>query len=248
MGSLSGTYKEAYREGFGPLIEGFSFVPYNNFEKMESAVTDKTAGIILELVQGEGGINIADKEYISSVRKLCDEKGIIFIADEIQTGFCRTGKFFASEHYNLNPDLMTVAKGIAGGFPIGAVLCSDKISMPVGKHGTTFGGNPLACAAANAAIDFMNENKLYEQAEAKGKYFVDSLNREELTKVREIRSLGLMIGIELKEKVKPYLQQLMEKKVLALPAGLTVIRLLPPLTISTEELDIVAQTLIEVLK
>jgi acetylornithine/LysW-gamma-L-lysine aminotransferase len=248
MGSLSGTFKEEYRSGFGPLIEGFSFVPYNNFEKLEAAVTGKTAGIILELVQGEGGINIADKEYISSVRKLCDEKNIMFIADEIQTGFCRTGKFFASGHYNLNPDLMTVAKGIAGGFPVGAVLCSDKISMPVGKHGTTFGGNPLACAAAIAAIDFMIENKLDEQAEAKGKYFKAGLKQEELSKVKEIRNLGLMIGIELNEPVKPYLQQLMEKKILALPAGLTVIRLLPPLTISNEELNIVAENLIEVLK
>lgn len=248
MGSLSGTYKEAYREGFGPLIEGFSFVPYNNFEKLESAVTSNTAGIILELVQGEGGINIADKEFILNVRELCDNKGIMFIVDEIQTGFCRTGRFFASEYYDLNPDIMTVAKGIAGGFPVGAVLCSDKISMPVGKHGTTFGGNPLACAAAIAAIDFMIENKLYEQAETKGKYFVDKLKQEELSKVREIRNLGLMIGIELKEKVKSFLQELMERNILVLPAGLTVLRLLPPLTISTEELDIVADKLIEILK
>ncbi len=248
MGSLSGTYKEAYRDGFGPLIEGFSFVPYNNFEKLESAVTSNTAGIILELVQGEGGINIADKEFISKVRKLCDDKGIMFIADEIQTGFCRTGRFFACEHYDLNPDIMTVAKGIAGGFPVGAVLCSDKISMPLGKHGTTFGGNPLACAAAIAAIDYMVENKLYEQAESKGKYFAEKLNQAELSKVREIRHLGLMIGIELKEKVQPYLQELMKKKVLVLPAGLTVLRLLPPLTISKEELDTVAEKLIEVLK
>lgn len=248
MGALSGTFKEAYRDGFGPLIEGFSFVPYNNIEKMETSVTDNTAGIILELVQGEGGINIADKEYISSVRKLCDDKGIIFIVDEIQTGFCRTGKFFASEHYDLNPDIMTVAKGIAGGFPIGAALCSDKINMPIGKHGTTFGGNPLACAAANAAIDFMNDNKLYEQAEAKGKYIVDKLRQEDLSKVREIRNLGLMIGIELKEKVKPYLEKLLKRKILALPAGLTVIRLLPPATISTEDLDVVASNLIEILK
>jgi acetylornithine/LysW-gamma-L-lysine aminotransferase len=172
----------------------------------------------------------------------------MFIADEIQTGFCRTGRFFACEHYGLNPDIMTVAKGIAGGFPVGAVLCSDKISMPVGKHGTTFGGNPLACAAALAAINFMTGNKLYDKAETKGKYFVDKLKREKLGKVREIRHLGLMIGIELKEKVKPYLQQLMERNILVLPAGLTVIRLLPPLTISTEELNIVAEKLIEVLK
>jgi len=248
MGALSGTYKEDYREGFGPLLEGFSFVPYNNIEKMEAAVTDNTAGIILELVQGEGGINIADKEYISNVRKLCDDKGIIFIVDEIQTGFCRTGKFFASEHYNLNPDIMTAAKGIAGGFPIGATLCSDKINMPIGKHGTTFGGNPLACAAAIAAIDFMTENKLCEQAEKKGNYFVAKLKRENLSKVIEIRNLGLMIGIELKEKVKPYLQELLDRKILALPAGLTVIRLLPPATISTEDLDVVASNLIQVLK
>lgn len=247
MGALSGTFKEEYREGFGPLIAGFSFVPYNNFEKMEAQVNEKTAGIILELIQGEGGINIADKEYITKVRNLCDDKGIIFIVDEIQTGFCRTGRFFASEHYDLNPDIMTVAKGIAGGFPMGAALCSNKINMPIGKHGTTFGGNPLACAAAIAAIDFMLDNKLYKQAEDKGKHFTNKLRQKDLSKVREIRNLGLMIGIELKEKVKPYLEELLARKVLALPSGLTVIRLLPPLTISTEELDVVAEKLIEIL-
>lgn len=247
MGALSATYKPEYREGFEPFLPGFSTVPYNNIEKLTAAVDEDTAGIILEPVQGEGGINIGDKEYFVAVRKLCDEKGILLIMDEIQTGFCRTGKMFAIEHLEIEADMMTVAKSIGGGFPMGAILCSEKIKVATGKHGSTFGGNPLACAAGLASIDFMLENKLWEQAEAKGKYFVDKLSSQSLSKVREIRRLGLMVGIEIKEKVQPYLAELMKKGVIALPAGATVIRLLPPLVISYEELDIVIEKLIEAL-
>jgi acetylornithine/LysW-gamma-L-lysine aminotransferase len=139
MGALSATFKKEYREAFEPLVPGFSFAPYNNFEKLAEAVDDDTAGIILEVVQGEGGINIGDREYFQKVRKLCDEKNILLIIDEIQTGFCRTGKMFAIEHYGIEADMMTLAKSIAGGFPMGALLCSDKIQIERGKHGSTFG-------------------------------------------------------------------------------------------------------------
>ncbi|KAF0138974.1 MAG: acetylornithine aminotransferase apoenzyme [Stygiobacter sp.] len=159
-GALSATYKKEYREIFEPLVPGFSFVPYNNFEKLAEAADDQTAGIILELVQGEGGINIGQKEYFQQVRELCNEKGIMLIIDEIQTGFCRTGTMFAIEQYGIEADMMTVAKSIAGGFPMGAILCSDKIQIEKGKHGSTFGGNPLACAAGTASIDYMIDNKL----------------------------------------------------------------------------------------
>ena len=248
MGALSGTHKADYRKPFEPLVPGFSFVPFNKIEKLEEAITDKTAGIILEVVQGEGGINIGSQEYFNDVRKLCDDNKIILIIDEIQSGFCRTGKMFASDHFNLQPDIMTVAKGIAGGFPLGAALCSDKICVQVGKHGSTFGGNPLGAASSIAAIDFMLDNNLAKQAEEKGNYFVSKLDVDSLSKVRGVRNLGLMIGIELKEKVQPYLVELMDKGILAMPAGKTILRLLPPAVISYDELDKVAEVLNEMLK
>lgn len=246
-GALSATYKKEYRDIFEPLVPGFSFVPYNNFEKLAEAVDEDTAGIILELVQGEGGINIGQKEYFQKVRELCNEKNILLIIDEIQTGFCRTGTMFAIEQYGIDADMMTVAKSIAGGFPMGALLCSEKIQIEKGKHGSTFGGNPLACAAGTASIDFMIENKLWEQADEKGKYFKEKLSSFTLSKVREIRVIGLMIGIELKDKSQPVIVELLERKVLSLPAGTTVLRLLPPLTISYEELDKAINILAEVL-
>ncbi len=247
MGALSATYKTEYREGFGPLVPGFSFVPYNNFEKLSAAVDDDTAGIILEPIQGEGGINIGQKEYFQKVRQLCDEKNILLIIDEIQTGFCRTGKMFAIEYLGIEADMMTLAKSIAGGFPMGALLCSDKITVEKSKHGSTFGGNPLACAAGIAAIDFMLENKLWEQAEAKGKYFKEKLEKHQLAKVREIRIIGLMIGIELKDKSQPVILELLKHKILSLPAGTTVLRMLPPLVINYEDLDTVIEKLVEIL-
>ncbi|MEJ2544888.1 MAG: acetylornithine/succinylornithine family transaminase [Calditrichaceae bacterium] len=247
MGALSATFNPKYRNPFKPLIPGFNFVPYNNFEKLEEKVTDKTAAIMLEVVQGEGGVHIGDAEFFKKVSQLCKEKNILFIVDEVQTGFCRTGKMFASEHFDLQPDILCLAKAMAGGLPIGAVLCSDKIQVSFGSHGTTFGGNPLVAAAANAAIDFMIEVNLADQAFDKGKYFAEKFSKIELEKVREIRQIGLMIGIELKEKVQPYITELQEKGVLAIPAGATVLRLLPPLTISKEDLDIVTEKIAEVI-
>lgn len=247
MGALSATFKKEYREDFNPLVPGFNFVPYNNFEKIESAVNENTAAVILEVVQGEGGINIGQKEYLKSVETLCKEKGVLFIIDEIQTGFCRTGKFFAQQHYDLKPDMVCLAKAIAGGFPMGAVLCADSIELPKGKHGTTFGGSPLACAAGLASIQFMLDNKLDEEAQKKGEYFKTNFDPSNFEKVREVRNLGLMIGIELKEKVQPYLEELMKRNVIALPAGKTVIRLLPPLIITSEQIDEVIKNLKEVL-
>lgn len=247
LGALSATYKNEYREGFGPLVPGFSHVPFNNFEKLAADVDDDTAGIILEPVQGEGGINIGQKEYFQKVRQLCDEKNIMLIIDEIQTGFCRTGKMFAIEHLEIEADMMTVAKSIAGGFPMGALLCNDKIKIDKSKHGSTFGGNPLACAAGIASIEFMIENKLWEEAEAKGNYFKEKLVKHQLSKIREIRIIGLMIGIELKDKVQPVLNELLARNIIALPAGTTVLRMLPPLVIGYEELDTAIQKIVEVL-
>ncbi|MBU1100032.1 MAG: acetylornithine/succinylornithine family transaminase [Bacteroidetes bacterium] len=247
LGALSATYKPDYRDDFMPLVPGFSHVPYNNFEKMEAAVTENTAGIILELIQGEGGINIADKEYVKQIRQLCDDKGILFIVDEIQSGFCRTGKMFACEHYDLQPDIMTVAKAIAGGVPMGATLCSDKINIELGKHGTTFGGNALAAAAGLATLEIMEEENLIQKAAENGDYFANKLREIKSDKIREVRNVGLMVGVELKEKVKPFLVELLKERVLALPAGLTVLRLMPPLVISREDLDIGVERIAKVL-
>jgi acetylornithine/LysW-gamma-L-lysine aminotransferase len=248
FGALSATYKSEYKTDFEPLVEGFSFAPFNNYETLAELVDDDTAGIILEPVQGEGGINIGDKKYFQQVRKLCDEKNILLIIDEIQTGFGRTGKLFATEHFDIQPDIMTLAKSIAGGFPMGAVLCSEKISIDKGKHGSTFGGNPLACAAGIAAMDFIIENKLWEEANQKGKYFTDKISKHTLSKVKEIRQIGLMIGIELFEKPQPYIEQLLSEGIVTLSAGKNVLRLLPPLVITYDEIDKALVSLIKILK
>ncbi|MBM4297931.1 MAG: acetylornithine/succinylornithine family transaminase [Deltaproteobacteria bacterium] len=247
LGSTTATFNPEYRKEFEPLVPGFKYVAFNNFDKLTENITDDTAGIILEIVQGEGGVHPGTGDYFTKVRQLCDEKNILLIIDEVQTGFCRTGKMFACEHFDLQPDILCLAKGIAGGVPMGAVVCSEKIQPPMGKHGSTLGGNPLACAAGSAAIDFMTENKLADQAREKGEYFIGKLGQQKFANVREIRHMGLMVGMDLKEKGQPYLVKLMELGVLAMPAGATVLRFLPPLTISKEELDFVADKVAAVL-
>ena len=250
MGSLSATFEPKYRDDFKPLVEGFSHVPFNNYQKLLEKVTDNTAGIIMELVQGEGGINIATPEFVKQVRELCSKKCIILIIDEIQTGFGRTGEIFACSHYNVEPDILCLAKSIAGGIPMGATVVSDKINIDIGKHGNTFGGNPLACAGGSATIDFMLESKLASQAKEKGDYVAEKLKakQNQVPIIRNIRNLGLMIGLELKTHVKDYLGLLLENGVIAMPAGKTVLRLLPPLTISYEELDQAIEIIITTLK
>ncbi len=245
LGALSATFK--YRQEFEPLIPGHKFVPFNNFDKLNAAVDDTTAAIILEPVQGEGGVRPADRDYLHRVRRLCDENEILLIVDEIQTGFGRTGSLFASQYYDIDPDIMTLAKAIAGGVPMGAVLCSNRITSAAGKHGSTFGGNPLACAAAIAAIDYIVDNDLSARALQMGSYFMDCFDHDCLNVVREVRQIGLMIGIELKTKSKPYVEALMDRGVLVLPAGPTTIRLLPPLVIEKSQIRSVCDLLIEVL-
>ena len=247
-GALSATHHSHYKEGFEPLVPGFEFVPFNNAEKIKEKVSDKTAGIILEVVQGIGGVRIADKEYLREVRKLCEEKNIILIIDEVQSGFCRTGKMFACQNFELEPDILCCAKSIAGGLPMAAVLCSEKIKIDAGKHGSTFGGNPLSCAAALASINFMQERLLDKEAEEKGRFFMSKLSEIKSEKIKEVRGLGLMIGIELNEKVSQYVNSLQEKGVLVISAGPNVIRFLPPLIITYEEINFVLEKVKEVLK
>ena len=247
-GSLSATYNKKYREGFEPLVPGFSHVAFNNIEALDKAVTDETAAVILEVVQGEGGVYPATAEYIQAARRICDERGALLIVDEIQTGFGRTGQLFAIQHFDITPDLLVCAKSIAGGVPMGAVLIGRNVkNLTPGVHGSTFGGNPLACAAAIAALDIIVEENLPHQALVKGAYFRDRLLALNLPAMREVRGIGLMIGIEMKQKVAPYIKALQEKKIIALNAGMTVIRLLPPLVITYDQLDQVLDALEEVL-
>jgi acetylornithine/LysW-gamma-L-lysine aminotransferase len=247
-GSLSATFNKKYRDGFEPLVPGFCHVAYNNIEALDQAVNEETAAVILEVLQGEGGVYPATAEYIEVARRICDERGVLLIVDEIQTGFGRTGKLFAIQHYGVTPDLLTCAKSLAGGLPMGALLIGRNVkNLTPGVHGSTFGGNPLACAAALAALSVIEEEDLPGQAAAKGKYLMEKLQELNSPNIREVRGLGLMIGIEMKQKVAPYLKALQDRRIIALNAGMTVIRLLPPLVISYQQIDHVVNELAEVL-
>ena len=248
LGALSATYRKEYREVFEPLVPGFSFAPFNNPAKLRGAVGEDTAAVLIEPVQGEGGIRPASAEYLHAAREICDETGALLVLDEIQTGFCRTGRMFACQRYGVVPDMLCLAKGIAGGVPLGAVLADDRVHSPPGKHGTTFGGNPLACAGALAAIGVMEEEGLAGRAEVLGARFRERLEARLPARVRAVRQVGLMIGVELRERCRPYIEALAEQGVLALAAGTTVIRLLPPLVISEQQIDQVVDMLARVLE
>ncbi len=246
MGALAATWGPEYQKPFAPMLPGLKHVPYNKFEKLEAAVGEQTAAILLEPVQGEGGVRVGDREYFQKVRDLCNDRNILLIMDEVQTGFGRTGTMFACEQF-VPPDMLCLAKSLAGGLPMGAVLCSDRISVPLKSHTSTFGGNPTACAAALASINVIESENLVQNAKTLGDYFQEQLRGIASPKIREIRGLGLMIGLELKEKAGPYVQKLMDKRVIVLLAGATVIRLLPPLVISTAQIDMVVKALEDVL-
>jgi len=238
FGALSATFNKKYRQGFEPLVPGFSHVPFNKVEALEETVTDETAAVILEVIQGEGGLYPADPEYIQAARRICDEKGALLIIDEIQSGFGRTGVMFAVQHFDVTPDLLCCAKSLAGGVPMGAVLIGERVeNLTPGTHGTTFGGNPLSCAAGLAALTAIQEEDLARQAAEKGAYLMDKLRQIDSPLIREVRGMGLMVGIELKQKVAPYLKSLQDRHILALNAGMTVLRFLPPLVISFEQID-----------
>lgn len=247
MGALAATWGPEYQKPFAPMLPGLKHVPYNNVAKLDAAAGDSTAAILLEVVQGEGGVKIGDREYFQKVREICDARGILLIIDEVQTGFGRTGTLFACEQF-VEPDMLCLAKSLAGGIPMGAVLCNDRVKVPVKSHTSTFGGNPLACAAALASLDVIQKDGLVEKSRTLGEYFLGQLRELDSSKIREVRGLGLMLGIELKEKAGPYVQKLMEKGIIVLLAGATVIRLLPPLVITREEIDTVVGAIKEILE
>ncbi len=248
MGALTLTGQKKHRTPFEPLLPDVTQIPYNKTEALSAAISERTAAVILEVVQGEGGVRPADADYLRAAQRLCHENGTLLIFDEVQTGLGRTGKIFACEHYDLAPDMLCLAKSLAGGLPMGATLLGARVgTLPLGSHGSTFGGNPLTCAAALAVLAVLQAEKLPERAARLGEQLLDRLRAAHLPLVRAVRGQGLMIGIELKQKVTPLLQALQARGVLALPAGNTVLRLLPPLVISEVELEQVAETVIEML-
>ncbi len=249
LGALSATWNPRYRKPFEPLLAGFRHVPFGDLEAAAQAVDHDTAAVIVEPVQGEGGVNPGSREFFEGLRRLCDERGVLLIADEVQTGFGRTGRWFAVEHFGLMPDIMALGKGIAGGVPAGAVVWHERLgTLKPGTHGSTFGGNPLAAAAAVATIRVLEEERLPERADRLGTWLMAELRQIRSPVVKEVRGLGLMVGVALRVRVTPVLRALMTKGVLALPAGSTVLRLLPPLVIEEEDLATVVAAIREVLE
>lgn len=239
--TMSATGQEKIKQGFGPMLETFTYVPYNDLEALKSEMSDEVAAVMLEVIQGEGGIHPASEEFLKGVAAVCKQYGSLFIIDEIQTGIGRTGKPFAFQHYGLQPDIISVAKGLGSGFPIGAIIGKGDLKnvFSPGSHGTTFGGNPLAIAAAIATMNTVFQESFLVEVQEKADFLKNTLKEKllELPNVKEIRGLGFMIGIEVNGNVPDILKSLRLSGLIALSAGENVIRLLPPLTATKEELD-----------
>jgi acetylornithine/N-succinyldiaminopimelate aminotransferase len=235
LGALGTTYKTVYREPFRPLNEA-TFVPYNDLEALKAAVTNETGAVILEPVQGEAGVYVADAEYLRAARQICDDKGALLIFDEVQTGFGRTGKWFGKDHFSVMPDIMTLAKAMAGGLPIGAMLAAGPAAeaFQKGDHGSTFAGGPLICAAALATIQVIKDEKLVQRSEEMGAYLKSRLAK---LAPREIRGLGLMVGLDLDADCKTLVEKALQKGVLINSTGEHTLRFIPPLVVEREEID-----------
>ena len=251
FGALSLTFGPKYRKPFEPLVEKVSFASFGDIESLRSVIDDETAFVILEPIQGESGIIVAPEGFLQEVRKLCDEKGILLIFDEIQAGLGRTGRLWACDHWNTVPDILCLAKGIAGGVPMGVTLVRPDIlaSMNKGEHSSTFGGNPISCAAGIAALKALTEDGLIENSEKMGKIFREGLEKlkEKHTMIREIRGKGLMIGIEMKFEIKDILMELIKEGILMLYSGRNILRILPPLVISEDDITKVLHVLDSIL-
>ncbi|MHA1699115.1 MAG: aspartate aminotransferase family protein [Promethearchaeota archaeon] len=250
LGALSCTFNPRYRRDY-VLIPGVHHASFNNIDSVSELINDNTVAIITELIQGEGGVYPADNEFPKQLRELCDDKQIALIFDEVQTGFGRTGKLFAFEHWNVTPDILCLAKGIAGGIPMGATITTNEImeSVEPGAHGNTFGGNPLASRAALETIKIIDDERLVNNSAEVGEYLFNKLKdiATGYRIIKEIRGIGLMIGIQFKIKVSEIISKLMEKGVLALTAGITVLRLLPPLVITKDQAKQVLEAIESVL-
>ena len=241
MATLAATGQEKIQKGFEPLMPGFRYLPYNDIDALDSVNTAKTCAVLLEVIQGEGGVNTADDQWLKAVETLCRDNGILLMVDEVQTGVGRTGSLFAYQQSGIEPDVMTLAKGLGSGFPIGALLASDKTAAVFGPgtHGSTFGGNLLACSAALATLQFMLETNIPQQAEKLGKYLAESLTglQARYPQIQEVRGRGLLCGFVIPEQAAAVMEKARGQGVLVLMAGPDVVRILPPLTCTKEEID-----------
>lgn len=243
MGALSLTYKDMYRAPFKPLVQEEMFVPFNDPQAISDSITKNTAAVIIEPIQGEGGINVASESYLKDVRRICDDTETLLIFDEVQTGFGRTGKWFCKEHFGVEPDIMTMAKAIGGGFPMGAIAAREGIAFERGQHAATFGGGPLACAAALASIDIIRQEELVRRSEEMGEYFRSELAKLSTEGLIEVRGKGMMIGVQFDRKCADLVEHARRNGVLLNCTSETVLRIAPPLVITKEEIDRVVSVL-----
>ncbi len=250
FGALSATGQEKLQEGFKPLLDCFDFAQFNTIESFCKNIDKRTAAVIIEPVQGEGGVIVPDKEYLKTIRKLCDETGIFLIFDEIQTGIGRTGKMFAYEHFGIEPDIMTIAKGLGGGLPIGAILAKDKImkSFTPGAHGSTFAGSPFVTSVALKVLETIEKENLIENAKIQGEYLKEGLTylSEKHKIIKEVRGIGLMAAIELKKPAKPFVEKALAKGFLLNAPKESIIRLLPPLIVTKDDINKLIKCLDEI--
>ncbi|THE11201.1 acetylornithine transaminase [Bacillus timonensis] len=241
FGTMAATGQDKIHSGFGPLLQEFVYLPYNDCEALEEAMDDSVAAVMVEVVQGEGGVVPGTETFLKKIQELCEKSGALFIIDEVQTGIGRTGRAFAHQHFNLSPDIITLAKGLGSGLPVGAMLGKEKLkeAFGPGSHGSTFGGNPISLAAAKATLSIICQDEFLAEVEKKGAYLKDELSKAltDQDLVTEIRGSGLMLGIACKAEVTAYVTKLRENGLLVLQAGPNVIRLLPPLTVSYEQID-----------
>ena len=252
LAALAATGQKKYQEGFAPIPEGFKQVKFNDLNAAKEAINDKTIAIMLELVQGEGGVNIADKDFVLGLKEVCEEKGLLLIVDEVQTGLGRTGKLFAYQHYGIIPDIMTLAKALGGGLPIGAMVVKKEIAdtLQPGMHASTFGGGPVICKAALAVLNAVQKEKLLSKTQKSGAYLLEKLNalKAKYPVIKEVRALGLMCGLELSLPGKQVVEKAIEKGLLINCTHDTVLRLMPALNITKKEIDKAVYILDEILK
>ena len=253
MATITATGQEKVQKGFEPLLPGFKHVPFNNIDAVKKAVSKKTAAVMLEPIQGEGGVNIPDNDYLKKLRRLCNDEGILLVFDEVQTGMGRTGKLFAYEHYNIEPDIMTLAKALGNGVAIGAMLAKDAVAevFTPGSHATTFGGNPLACSAAVASLEtIMEDGILFDNCVRMGDYLTRGLKelKKEHSFIKDIRSKGLLVGMELAIDGKVVVTECLKNGLLINCTMDKILRFIPPLIVTKEEIDSMLEILYGVLK
>ena len=252
LATISATGQAKYQEGFEPVVQGFKHVPFNDFAALEKAVTPKTIAIILEPIQGEGGVRVIDPQVLASIRRLCNDKKIYLILDEVQTGMGRTGRMFCYKNYGIEPDIMTLAKSLGGGFPIGAMVAKREIAdaLQPGTHATTFGGSPLACAASLAVFEAIEKEKLLNNAVIAGSYLFKKLQelKRKHAQIKDVRGMALMAGIELEGEGKSIYEECLKKRLLINCTQGNVLRLMPPLVVKEKEIDRAVQILDDIMK